>query len=193
MFIGKEDGWKGAEPHHALVNVTVCGNLWAGAPDEAGIPHAMSRDGLPNGCSIITFDQGNYSIRYKAARRSAKYQMNIYAPDEIKATDAVKIAVFANVFAGSDRSVVQMRLDRKGDWLKMRKVREADPSYGVAVQVDAATNLPAEKRVPPRKKCAHLWKTLLPGNVSPGVHLVEVRTIDMFGQTYTGYRIIRVR
>ena len=193
MFIGKEDGWQGKRPHHALVNVTVCGVLWAGAPDEAGIPHAMSYDGLPNGYSIATFDKGTYSIRYKAARRPAEYQMNVYAPDEIKAADAAQTFVFANVFAGSDRSVVQMRLDRKGDWLEMQKVNEADPSYGLAVQVDAATSLPGEKKLPPQNKCEHLWKATLPKDISPGVHTVEVRTTDMFGQTYTGHRIIRVR
>ncbi len=37
-FIDKEDGWRGKEPHHHIVNVTVCGSWWRGATDELGIP-----------------------------------------------------------------------------------------------------------------------------------------------------------
>ena len=193
MFIGEKDGWRGERPHHSLVNVAVCGILWAGAPDEAGIPHAMSYDGVPNGYSVATFDHGDYSIRYKAARRPAEYQMNVHVPDEVKAADAAQTPVFANVFAGSDRSVVQMRLDRKGEWVKMRKVNQADPSYMMATKVDAATSLPAEKKLPPIKECKHLWKGSLPKDLTPGVHLVEVQTTDVFDQVYTAHRLVRVR
>ena len=33
----------------------------------------------------------------------------------------------------------------------------------------------------------------LPVNIRKGTHIIYVRTIDMFGQTFTGRRIIRVR
>ena len=192
LFIGAEDGWQGSEPHHHLVNVAVCGVLWAGAHDEAGIPHAMSYDGLPNGYSIGTFEAGDYSIRYKAARRPASYQMNVHAPDEVPAAETAATTVYANVFAGSTRSVVEMRLDRQGPWRKMAKVNEADPSYMQAVAVDAATSLPRESKLPPQDKCEHLWKASLPAEMTPGRHVIEVRSMDMFGKTDIGYRVVMV-
>ena len=62
FLIGKKDNWNGKKPHHHLTNVAACGVLWMGAPDEAGIPHAMSYDGVPNGYSIASFDGSTYSI-----------------------------------------------------------------------------------------------------------------------------------
>lgn len=44
-FLGAEDGWRGPEPHHHDVHVTVSGSWWSGAPDERGIRHKTMRDG----------------------------------------------------------------------------------------------------------------------------------------------------
>jgi hypothetical protein len=38
LFIGREDGWNGAQPHHHFNHATVCGSWWRGMPDERGIP-----------------------------------------------------------------------------------------------------------------------------------------------------------
>lgn len=37
----------------------------------------------------------------------------------------------------------------------------------------------------------HMWKGMLP-KLAPGTRTIFVRTTDMFGQEYTGKRIIRV-
>ena len=29
-FITRDDGWRGPEPHHHIINVTVCGSWWSG-------------------------------------------------------------------------------------------------------------------------------------------------------------------
>ena len=49
LFVKREDGWKGSDAHHHLVNATVCGSWWCGLKDELGIPHATMNDGAPNG------------------------------------------------------------------------------------------------------------------------------------------------
>jgi 3',5'-cyclic AMP phosphodiesterase CpdA len=36
LHLGEKDGWRGAEPHHHVVNVTVSGSWWSGEPDELG-------------------------------------------------------------------------------------------------------------------------------------------------------------
>ena len=42
-------------------------------------------------------------------------------------------------------------------------------------------------------KSSHIWQAKLPANFRKGTHIIFVRTTDMFGQTFTGRRIIRVR
>lgn len=191
-FIKREDGWEGPEPHHHFIAVTVCGSWWTGAPDERGIPHTTMRDGAPNGYSIITFDGKKYSIEFKAAARPADYQMNIYAPEEINAADARQTEVLVNVFAGSERSVVEMRLGEQGEWIRMEPVRIEDPAYMQAKRLEMEFKLPG-RPLPGAMKSPHIWRATLPANPPTGTQLIYVRTKDMFGQTYMDKRVIRIR
>jgi hypothetical protein len=38
----------------------------------------------------------------------------------------------------------------------------------------------------------HIWTALLPGDMKPGYHRIEVETIDMLGKKSIGYRLINV-
>jgi hypothetical protein len=199
-FLGKKEGWNGPEPHHHLVNVTACGNWWLGAPDEVGLPHATMRDGAPNGYSIVTFDGNRYSIEFRAARRPADYQMNIWAPEEIEQDRAEKTNVIANVFAGSEKSKVEMRLGAEGRWIAMDKVPLQDPYYQAAQEADSQsrgaqqpTSGPSSKHAMPKGiDSPHTWRATLPAKPPKGTQVIHVRTTDMFGQTYTARRIIRI-
>lgn len=192
-FLTREDGWKGKEPHHLFVNGTACGSWWTGWPDEVQIPHTTMRDGTPNGYSIVTFDGTSYSIAFKAARRPKDYQMNIYAPHIVDESEAGKTEVFVNVFAGSDRSKVEMRLGDKGDWIKMVRVSMADPAFVSAKELQDAANYSAVRQLPGSGHSDHIWKAFLPSNAEQGVQLLCVRTTDMFGQTYTANAVINVQ
>lgn len=103
-FITEKDGWRGPQPHHHIINVTVSGSWWSGAPDERGIPHTMMADGAPNGYSLITFDGHEYNLDFRAAGRSAKYQMNIIAPESVTVDQLEKTNVMVNIFNGSEKS-----------------------------------------------------------------------------------------
>lgn len=191
-FITKEDGWEGIEPHHHAIHVTVCGSWWTGAPDEKGIPHTTMRDGAPNGYSIVTFDGNKYAMEFKAARRPADHQMNIYAPEVIDASESANTEILVNVFFGSDRSKVEMRLGNKGKWIPMTRVSVEDPEYKRMKEDEAKFNMPGLK-LPDVMKSPHIWAAKLPANPEKGTQLIHVRTTDMFGKTYTDQRIIRVR
>ncbi|HAV61413.1 MAG TPA: metallophosphoesterase, partial [Verrucomicrobiales bacterium] len=128
-FLGEKEGWRGAEPHHHVVNVTVSGSWWSGEPDETGIPHTMMRDGAPNGYTFLNFDRNQVVVDYKVARRPADYQMNIFAPEEVTIADAPKHPVYVNVFNGSEKSTVRMRVGRNGEWITLNKVLEEDPYF----------------------------------------------------------------
>ncbi|NLP10758.1 metallophosphoesterase [bacterium] len=202
LFVDEKGGWPSAEPHHHFINGTVCGSWWCGLLDEQGIPHAVMNDGAPNGYAYLTIEGSRYAIRYKAARRPAEYQMNIYLPDEMLCSQADTTHVLVNVFAGSSRSVVEMQLDQRPDWQQLIPVAARDPECLRMHQLNAILEQPfngqaLEERLgwkmDPPSLSRHMWEGTLPCGLTPGVHTVTVRTTDMFGQIWTGRRVFSVR
>lgn len=191
-FLGESDGWRGSEPHHHVVNVTVCGSWWTGEPDEVGIPHTTMRDGAPNGYSIIHFDGVQATLDFHAARRPADYQMNVFAPERALATNEEAVAVYVNVFNGSEKSTVRMRLDNQGEWRTLKKVFEEDPYFLQLKENEAKLPTRLGRDLPEPVKSHHLWKGSLPARLPEGVHVIHVETTDMHGRTYSANRTIRV-
>ncbi len=192
-FIGEEDGWRGQQPHHHVVNVTVCGSWWRRAPDELGIPHAMMSDGGPNGYSIFSFDGQKYDIEFRAARRPADYQMDIYMPQEIPSNEAISTAVIVNVFNGSEKSKVRFRVLPDGDWKEMERVDGVAPYFADLKAVEASQEAPLGLTLPGPSVTDHLWRAMLPPILPPGTHLVEVEATDMHGKKYVDRQGIRVQ
>lgn len=202
LFIGDEDGWRGAVPHHHVVNVTVCGSWFRGAPDETGIPHATMSDGGPNGYSIVTFNGHEYSIEQRAARRPAHYQMAIHAPNAIAVDKSADMNVVVNVFAGSPKSKTEIRFGDDDSWQEMERIAGQDPFYmeTKAREDQLSQQLPAKERgsnlpwipLPEPHTTPHLW-TAKPGKPLPeGTIAIEVRTTDMFGNVYVDQRSVRI-
>jgi len=201
LFVTREMGWKGTEPHHHLINATVCGSWWCGLKDELGIPHATMNDGAPNGYSVITFDGPNYSVRFKAARRPENYQMNIYLPEEIKIAESDTTKILVNIFAGSERSKVEMSIDHFNVWRPLQQIKAIDPeilrmhqlSPILQKQVDGK---PLEDTLgysmDSPSQSSHMWQALLPKQLSKGSHTITVKTTDMFGQKWQANRVFRI-
>ncbi len=191
QFLGPEDGHHGVEPHHQIVMATACGSWWRGARDELGIPHATMRDGVPNGYSILSFDDGDYQVRFKAARRPEDHQMHIWAPESVAAVDAAEAEVLVNVFAGSERSTVEMRVGDGGAWIPLTRVAREDPYfvdlYAREAETEAADRLP----LPPLPS-PHVWVAPLPASLPTGVLTIHVRETDQFGNVSRAERLIRV-
>ncbi len=190
-FITKADGWMGAEPHHHIINVTVSGSWWSGASDDRSIPHTMCADGTPNGYSIISFDGSDYSLELKAAGRAADFQMNIHAPEVVSAADSSKTDVFVNVFNGSARSKVEMRVN-DGEWVPMTQTIQNDPAFELIVETEGKLTGKPWRDLPKPKASTHLWKLPLPSGLAAGSHLIDIRSTDMFGQKSSGRRIVRI-
>lgn len=186
-FLTDKDGWPTPEPHHHVINVTTCGSWWSGMPDGLGVPHTTMRDGAPPGFSIFRFDGSQYSIEFRAAGRPATHQMNIYAPNEVSAGEFV---AYANVFGGSERSKVEYSF-AGGPWISMRRTIEPDPAYVENVAREGEVAAPYRK-LPRPENSTHLWKADVRGDWKPGVYPLHVRTTDMFDQTYTATRAVRV-
>ncbi|MBS1715917.1 MAG: calcineurin-like phosphoesterase family protein [Armatimonadetes bacterium] len=190
-FIGKEDGWNGKAPHHHLNHATVCGSWWEGAFDERGIPHATMSDGAPNGYSLVEFDDRSYKVTFRPASRPETEQMAVWIPDRIEQAKLSEAGVVVNVFAGSERSKVECRVG-DGPWKDMTNFTGKCPFFLKLKESEAGPKPPNGLKLPGASDTPHLWKTGLPAGLAKGAHRFEVRTTDMFGQTYTDYRILTV-
>ncbi len=186
QLISSEDGWLGAKPHHHVIHVTVCGSWWAGRPDELGIPHTTMRDGAPNGYSIMTFDGQHYSMKFKAARRAANYQMNIIAPEVLAADTIADTYIHVNVFNALPNAKVEMRLGRKGPWIELEHYVGADPSFLKVVEQERKVKDKNWRNLPAAHKTAHLWRGKLPAGVPIGTHLIQVRATDTQAHHHAG-------
>lgn len=191
LFLGAAHDWPARKAHHHMNVATACGCWWRGAPDESGLPHATMADGAPNGWTLVTFDDNRYSAVFRAARRPADYQMSIYAPESVAPDKAAQTEVLVNVFNGSQRSMVEMRFGN-GDWFELERVAREDPYHAAIKRAEESEHPPHGRKLPNVMKSPHIWRGVLPAGPSPGTHLIEVRTTDMFGGTHFGRRIIRI-
>ncbi len=201
LFVDEKYGWKGTVPHHHFVNTTVSGSWWCGLKDEVGIPHATMNDGAPNGYSIVTFDGNKYSVQFKAARRPANYQMNIYWPDEVSQAASDTLSLLVNVFAGSARSKVEFQINQQPTWIPLQLTPTRDPANQAMHEL--SPYLEAEVKGTKLDKVlgwtmdkpsisTHIWAGKLPTKLSVGTHRITIKTTDMYGQTYVAYRVFRV-
>ena len=192
LFLGSEAGFQGPKPHLHVNQAAAAGSWWLGAKDEVGIPHATLRCGAPNGWSVLEIDGARYRLRFQAARRPASHQMNIFAPAAVPSAAAGATEVLVDVFAGSDRSLVEMKLGDTDSWQTLERVERPDPFYVELIAREAALGPELGRPLPPAAPSLHLWRGVLPANPAPGTHTLEVRSTDVFGQRFRGRRLIRI-
>ena len=187
LFLDKEDGFNGQQPHHHIVNVTVSGCWWSGAKNENGIPHTTMPDGAPNGYSVMTFDSNGYRLDFQAAGQSADDQLRIDLPTTIVADKTAGTDLWVNVYNGSEKSKVQIQIDGTGPWRALQQVKEFDPYYLRLIKRDKKAHPPLARPI----ESEHLWKGQLPA-IEPGVHVITAETEDRHGRKFRSQRSLRV-
>ncbi|WP_415001813.1 calcineurin-like phosphoesterase C-terminal domain-containing protein [Arenimonas sp.] len=192
-YYGKADGWLGEGLLHEFNMGAACGGYWSGIADASGIPSATMSDGTPNGYSRLSVDRGGkYSLRWFPARESPNRQIGLHAPKVLRQGSWPGYAVYANVYMGDERSVVEYRIG-DGEWKPMRRVEQADPAVLVQnLADDAAMRLRGYDRAPEASPSPHLWRGALPTDLPLGTHRIEVRTqIEGYGlaTAATEYRL----
>ena len=193
LFIGADDGWRGAQPHHHIITGTLCGSWFGGAPDERGIPHATMSDGTPRGYLELEFDGHRYSMNgYKSLGRPTSDQMHIDIPSEISLDQLSQTAVTVNVFNGSERSIVRMRCGPGDRWRDLEQIEAPDPRFLRLRERDQGLQPPYRALPQPMLNCPHLWRASLPGDLTPGTHLIEVIATDFFGHNHHGQQTFRL-
>jgi len=195
-FLGKDAGYshKHGDGHHHHHNVATASGSWYRGPlDEQGFPVTTMADGAPNGYILATFDGPNYSLRYKAARMPAGYQIALTVPDVIQAKQSDAVEVVANVFNGNEKSQVRMRVRGHGDWQRMKQSPRKAPAYVKAQARDRKQAGGRRSILPGARKTSHIWAAPLPPNVPVGFHVLEVESTDMFGTVDRAVRLIDVQ
>lgn len=191
-FFGPAQGYAnqlGTEHHHYNVG-TASGQWWRGRPDERGIPHALMQDGTPNGFALIDFNENTYEITYRGAGMDPDEQIRVFVPEQRSAGADEPFRVFANIFNGSERSEVSMRLDN-GEWMTMRREVRPDPFYERIRELEQRDDADYTG-IGAAKDCEHLWVTEIPEYPEPGEHLIEVRERDMFGRLHTASTTVEI-
>ena len=186
-FLGEDFGRFNSKPLHQILAATASGSWWLGPKDVYGIPAAVQRDGTPNGYHVFSFSGNSYTERFKAAGRSPEYQMRFEKPGGVIATGDTKgTEVRVNVFNGSERSVVRMRV-AEGEWIDMKRMDLSTSTFFERLRDNEI--MPERMRPVPTP---HVWRAELPVELPRGGHRLEAWTRDAYGQEFSAYKVIEV-
>ncbi|MCX7000681.1 MAG: calcineurin-like phosphoesterase family protein [Candidatus Sumerlaeota bacterium] len=187
-FLGTEQGWKGKKPLHEIICITVCGSWWCGPEDERGIPGATQQDGSPNGHYVFHFDGNEFTERFIPASLSPDFQVRVESPgDTLKVSRLKEAQIVANVFDGSERSVVICELDGSRSLYMERKVMKS-PYFDELLKNHKETFRSWVNALVSN----HIWTAPMPVDLKPGLHTLVIRAKDQFGRTFTGKSIFEV-
>ncbi|GGA72683.1 hypothetical protein GCM10011369_13070 [Neiella marina] len=175
---------------HEVVAGAVCGLWWDGERDWKGIPVAVMGGGAPKGYYVFSFEGNQYQMAYKAMELPAEKQLNIWVWQQDRGDWSMQQPkgfkgneVLANVFAGSAKTNVMMRVD-KGKWQPMKKVMQQDPYIARIIRHEQEKIFPTKGQIPSGLKTEpsrHMWLGYYPENLALGSHMVEVKAQDEFG------------
>lgn len=191
-FFTEAEGWAREKPHHEYNVGTTSGDWYSGKLNEQGIPISTMRDGTPKGYAFLHFDGNKYNIEYKVAGKPKEYQMEVFAPKVVAKGKNTKAGIYANFFMGHEADSVMYRIDN-GEWKPMNHVLDYDPAYVALVQEWDTTNELMEGRRSSNPVISnHLWRGSIPTKLDVGIHQIEIKAIDMFGNEHiaaSSYRL----
>jgi len=189
-FLGEEVGWTDPNPLHQLIAATVAGTWWGGPEDKRGVPVATQRDGTPNGFHVVTFQGTHYRERFKGLGFDADFQLRVEFPaGEVRADELRGRELVVNVFSGSARNVVEAQVNG-GPWFPLENTTGSSPFFQELLAGHPDTFGGNITAIPTN----HLWRGPIPDALlEPGVHLVRVRTVDMYGALHDGSGVVEVR
>jgi hypothetical protein len=176
---GPAQGWQGARPLHEYNVGASCGGFWGGVADAAGIPDGLMADGTPNGYARLLIDsEGGFAMYWHVARAADDPTIALHAPRVLRYGAYPGVSVWANVFMGQADTRVEYRVGERA-WQPMQRAAAADPRVQAENLADDLSDaLRGDKRVPQAKPSAHLWQGVLPTDLPPGEHRIEVRAFD---------------
>lgn len=191
-FWGSEDGFTGSKAHHHYNTGTPSGDWYSGKILPNGTPETTMRDGSPKGYLFLEFDGTEIKPKYKAAGKSADYQMEIFAPKVLAKGVRTTSGIVVNFFTGSPGDQVKYRIN-SGEWKSMQQIEDRDPSYILKVmEWDTTEEVMPGRRPSNPVFTDHLWRAPIPNDLEIGTHTIEVEATDAFGQKHRGTRTFRM-
>lgn len=178
-------GWEGMGDFSALIAGAACGAWWKGPKENDGMPTRMGVDGTPNGFFIFTFKDNGFDYDFIPADAPPSYQMRIYS---VGGTDVEQPKfIYANIFAASPKATVTFSIDGKNP-LNMERLTMRDPYVG-----DFIDRHPEDYPVWMRPRLTnHIWRALLPDNLSVGPHIIEVKAMELNGKCIKMKQILQI-
>jgi hypothetical protein len=185
-------GWHG-QPWIAHTLAQVRGNGWHTGPEDLrGVNDAMMEDGTPNGFYLLRFDDVDVTpefMPFPYGADASEHMRITLDPLLIKPVEGsinrghlipgAKVVV--NLFDGGVRDNVWMSLN-KGDRRAMTYAVRTDPFAERLYEQLKNSDHPISRPT----RSAHIWELPLPENLAPGVHRVEIYSIDEFDQQRHG-------
>lgn len=176
---------------HELTAGAVSGHWWTGEKDWQGVPLALMQCGTPRGYFEVDFSQNkdgiDYQIKFKGVGLTKEKQASIWLGDpglEVKNVITPKDSqFFVNVFAGSEKTQVQYRIN-DGDWKIMERERIIDPFIRRIKELQDEKKYPdsISRRSPYlSRSSSHIWKSTIPTDLQEGYHKLEIRANDHYG------------
>ncbi len=190
--VGHQHGWTG-NPWIAHTLAEVRGNGWtAGPADLRGVRDAMMEDGNPNGYYVLHFDDVALTPEFIPFPfgSDAGQRLRITIDPPLSATNEASInrgfatattQLVVNLFDGGVRDKVWATFDGGSEHAMEYTVR-TDPFVERVHQRFADTDDAFGRAT----RSSHIWQLPLPTDLEPGVHYVDVRSLDEFGQQQRG-------
>lgn len=187
-YLNQDDGWNGSKPIHQITCGTVCGCWWGGPKDVDGIPVADMSDGTPNGYHLFHFKGNAYSEKFIPARLDDDFQMRISSPPvNIMREEIPDKAIIVNIFNGSEKSLVECRIDDSYT-TEMARIIRTDP-YMEKLINDNKDIFSSSFRA---RTSFHIWTAPLPTHLKEGLHTITIKTTDQYGQVFHGSKIFKI-
>ena len=180
-----------------LVAGAVCGSWWQGPHDSNHIPFAFMYDGTPKGYWFLNTDKNH--LTYKVSGRAKDFQIEITVPErnewDTALNDLNDDYIYANVFAGSENTTVQISYD--GDnWFDMEKYNSVAPKLKQLYKLQQEGRFKGQNisAMPiPKTISDHLWRIKVPKKLQKGTYLILVKAKDdETGLDVLGKRVLRI-
>lgn len=194
-MLGKEAGYDppGGGLHHHCNLTATCGSWYRGPFDSHGVPFAPGRDGSPRGYAVVRFEGGEaYRVSVKPLGRADDEQMHVALPPLVERPSLGDTPVKVNVFNGSARTRVRMRVDEESRWTELEHTVGMDPGYLALSERADAHPRAGRGTLPPAVATDHLWEGTLPAKLAPGWHTLTVQVRGTFGEDWQAKRTFAV-
>ncbi len=190
-YLGPDDGFARATPHHHHVLTAFCGCWWGGPHDDRGIPVADSRDGSPRGFHILSVRGNTYTTKFVpvAVANDRDLRVILHNPESsipkagrpLAAEMLERPLLLVDVFDGGPRTRVTCEVEgQSGLCFELSRSRIPDPY----IVHSFANNREHLKPWVEASVSSHIWTAPIPGALLSGSHSCSIRVVTEYGDEH---------